>query len=87
MIKFNKPTNLNGNELIDQLKAAGVTVTGKPELDEDGFLLLGIEAKDKSKAEPIVASHNGSDGVKPMTIAEKLAAVGITVEEILALKA
>jgi hypothetical protein len=82
MIQFNKPTNLNGNELIDELKSAGVTVNGIPEVDAEGFLHLDIQAKDEAKAQPIVAAHNGTDGVKELTVAEKLASVGLSVADL-----
>ena len=59
MIEFTKPINLNGAELVDELKAGGVSVTGWPKLDGDVFSLDIAEA-DKNKAAPIVAAHNGT---------------------------
>jgi hypothetical protein len=82
MIQFNKPTNLNGNELIEELKSAGVTVNGIPEVDAEGFLHLDIQAKDEAKAQPVVAAHNGTDGIKELTVAEKLASVGLSVADL-----
>jgi len=82
MIQFNKPTNLNGNELIEELKSAGITVSGLPELDADGFLHLGIDAKDEAKAKPVISAHNGTNGVKELTIDEKLASVGLSVPDL-----
>ena len=64
-ISFNKPTNLNGATLVEELLAAGVSVAeenGKPkwvELDGDGVLWIDISEKDKSKAEAVVTAHNG----------------------------
>ena len=64
-ISFTKPENLNGGLLIDELLAAGVSVTeenGKPkwvELDGDGVLWIDIDQKEKAKAETVIASHNG----------------------------
>ena len=82
MIKFNKPQNLNGAELIDELTAAGVTVTDSPYLDAHGDLYLDIKDADASKAEKVVAAHNGSVSIKEPSIAEKLASVGLSLEEL-----
>jgi len=69
MITFNKPNNLDGAKLIDELTAAGVAIIstdavahlGKtaPSVDGEGNLLLDIAEADKSKAAAVVAAHNG----------------------------
>jgi hypothetical protein len=82
MIKFNKPTNLNGAELLAELKAGGVVVTGLPLIDENGEFWLDIKTTDTSKATPIVAAHNGTMVAPEPTIAEKLASVGLSIEEL-----
>jgi hypothetical protein len=82
MIKFDKPKNLNGTELIDELNAGGVAVQGRPKADEIN-LWLNIEAKDEAKAKPIVAAHNGTT-VAPDKTAERQAILdrlGLTDEE------
>ena len=82
MIEFTKPKNLNGAELLDELKAGAVSVTGWPKLDGDVFSLDIAEA-DKAKAAPIVAAHNGTT-VAPDNSAAKaalLAKLGITADE------
>ena len=59
MIKFDKPINLNGKELVDELNAAGVTIKDRP-LDDGFNLWLDIASKDQSKAKGIVDLHNGT---------------------------
>ena len=50
MIKFNKPSNLNGSELLTELKSVGVIVQGWPQVDGNGNLWLNIDESDESKA-------------------------------------
>jgi hypothetical protein len=69
MISFNKPNNLDGAKLIDELIAAGVQIIGTdeiahlgktpPVIDGNGNLLLSIAAKDEAKAKLVVEAHNG----------------------------
>ena len=69
MISFDKPNNLNGAKLIDELLAASVEIIGTdsvahlgktaPSVDGEGNLLLDISETDKSKAAAVVAAHNG----------------------------
>ena len=82
MIQFTKPTNLNGLELLTELNAAGVAITQWPELDGSGVLWLDIAEDDKAKATPIVAAHNGTIVAPEPTIADKLASVGLSIEEL-----
>ena len=81
MIKFNKPVNLNGTELIAEIKAAGVTINDIPIL-EDGELWLDIEAKDEVKVAEIVANHNGTIIAPEPSIEDKLASVGLSLAEL-----
>jgi len=85
MIQFNKPTNLNGTELRQELNNAGVTISDKKDsvsLDADGSLWLDIKVSDKTKAESIVANHNGTIVAPEPTIQNKLANAGITLDEL-----
>ena len=82
MITFTKPKNLNGSELLDELIAAGVTITQPPYLDGEGVLWLDIDAKDKDKAKPVLAAHNGNMIPKEQTIDEKLASVGLSIVDL-----
>jgi len=86
MISFTKPINLNGAELVDELKAGGVSVKGWPKLDGDVFS-LDIAESDKAKATPIVAAHNGTM-ISPDNSAAKaalLAKLGLTADDLKAL--
>ena len=83
MILFTKPKNLNGAELLEELSAADVTVTGRPSDNGEGLLWLDIAEADEAKATPIVAAHNGTT-VAPDNSAAKaalLAKLGITADE------
>jgi len=85
MIKFNKPENLNGKELRDELNAVDISIsyeTGSVALDSEGFLLLDIDASKESEAQIIVQSHNGNIIPVEPTIADKLASVGLDFEEL-----
>lgn len=82
MIKFNKPTNLNGKELLSELKAENVEITGFPFIDEENFLWLNIASKDQQKADIVLAAHNGTIIAPEPTIVEKLASVGLSIEEL-----
>jgi hypothetical protein len=79
MISFTIPTNLNGAQLVAELNADGVVVNDKCRVHDD-LLWLDIAAKDKSKAEGIVASHIGID-TEP-TIQDKLNQVGLNFDEL-----
>ena len=83
MISFTKPTNLNGGELLAELKAGGVSITDWPLIDGDGVFWLEIAEADKAKATPIVAAHNGTT-VAPDNSEAKAALLdklGITADE------
>lgn len=83
MIKYNKPKNLNGTELLAELNIGGVSITDLPFIDGDGELWLNTEEADIQKTILIVTAHNGTT-VAPDTSAAKaalLAKLGITEEE------
>lgn len=85
MIKFNKPANLNGTELLDELESVGVILdrnTQLPLVDGNGDLWLAIKSTDKSKVQAVVDAHNGNVAPKEPTIAEKLASVGLTIDDL-----
>ena len=79
MIQFNLPNKLNGAQLLDELNAAGVSITGYPSV-EDGGLYLDIDAKDEAKAKAVVNSHIGID--KEPTLNDKLSSVGLSVADL-----
>jgi hypothetical protein len=82
MIKFDKPQNLNGTELLTELNDAGVRITESPSIDGNGDFWLDIAEKDEAKAKPIVAAHNGTTVAPEPTVAQKLASVGLSVEDL-----
>lgn len=81
MINFNKPENLNGAELVAELKAGGVSIKDLPMVENENFWLDIAEA-DKAKATPIVAAHNGTIVAPEPTIGDKLASVGLSVTDL-----
>ena len=82
MIKFDKPQNLNGAELLDELKNAGVKVNDIPTIDGNGDFWLSIDASDKATAAVVVAAHNGTVIAPEPTIEDKLASVGLNVNDL-----
>jgi hypothetical protein len=85
MIQFQKPVNLNGDELLDELAAVGIVLDKNkqcPTIDADGIMWLDINESDKTKAEAVVAAHNGNTISPESTIADKLASVGLSLDEL-----
>jgi hypothetical protein len=82
MIKFNKPQNLNGAELLSELKIAGVAITEDPTIDANGDFWLDIAESDKAIATTVVSAHNGTTVASEPTVADKLASVGLSIEEL-----
>jgi hypothetical protein len=78
MTLFTKPQNLNGTELIAELAVAGIIV---PRVLDNGDGTIEL-ATDDAKATKIVADHNGTQIAPEPTIAEKLASVGLSIEEL-----
>jgi len=83
MIKFDKPINLNGAQLLNALNAGGVAVTEPPMIDGNGDFYLDIDEADKAKATPIIAAHNGTTVAPDNSTAKAalLARLGITADE------
>jgi hypothetical protein len=85
MIKYNKPVNLNGRELVAELNAAGIVVNldNSPFVDGNDDLWLDIDKKDETKAKNIVDVHNGT--IVATNFAEQKTALlkrlGITADE------
>ena len=84
MIQFDKPENLNGAELLAELKVASITVNEEtsPFIDGNGDFWLDIKQADKAKATTIVAAHNGTMVASVPTLADKLATVGLSIDEL-----
>jgi hypothetical protein len=82
MIQFTRPINLNGEELRAELNAGGVIINQSPMIDGENNLCLEISEVDKAKATPIVAAHNGTVIAPEPTIADKLANVGLSLNDL-----
>ena len=85
MIKFTRPTNLNGTELRQELNSAGIAISDEHfavSLDSNDNLWLDIDSKDEAKAKPIVAAHNGTIVAPEPTVADKLASVGLNLDDL-----
>jgi hypothetical protein len=85
MLSFNKPNSLNGEQLRKELRSAGVAISDENDAvrdSADGYIHLDIATKDKSLALEVVANHVGVDVVKVPTLVEKLASVGISLDEL-----
>lgn len=85
MIQFQKPVNLNGDELLDELLAVGIVLDKwkqAPSIDGNGDLWLEIAASNKTKAASVIAAHNGTIVAPQPTLAQKLEAVGLSIDEL-----
>jgi hypothetical protein len=85
VIKFNKPQNLNGAELLDQLAAVGIILdpkTQRPLIDGNNDFWLDVSEADKAKAEAVVAAHNGTTVAPEPTIEDKLTSVGLSLPDL-----
>lgn len=87
MIKFDKPTELNGSQLRDELNEAGIKLENGIEsisIDENGDLFLSIAKKDEAKAKPIIDAHVGVDQTAAKEAAKKaiLDRIGLTADEL-----
>jgi hypothetical protein len=85
MPTFTKPENLNGAELRTELRNEGIEISdlsNAVKIDENGLLILDIKAKDETKANEIVAAHNGTTIAPEPTISQKLESVGLSIDEL-----
>ena len=84
MIKFTKPENLNGSELRNELRTAGISISDDPfsvQLSEND-LFLEIDETDETKALKVVAVHNGKTQFVEASIQDKLASVGLSLDDL-----
>jgi hypothetical protein len=84
MIKFNKPINLNGTELRQELRNAKVDISDDnlSVREISGNLYLDIKPADEAKAQAVVANHNGTTVAPEPTIEDKLASVGLNLSDL-----
>jgi len=82
MLKFDKPQNLNGFELLAELKSEGVKVIEPLVIDGNGDFWINVSQSDAEKTATIVAAHNGTIVASEISIADRLANVGLSIEEL-----
>jgi hypothetical protein len=85
VIKFDKPENLNGAELLDELADVGIVLDKfkqAPLIDGNGDFWLDVSEADKSKAQAVVAAHNGTTVAPEPTIEDKLSSVGLSLPDL-----
>lgn len=76
---FPKPTNLNGEELIAELKAVGLNVE---QINDNGNGQIYFETDNVELAGKIVEKHNGNVIPREATIEDKLASVGLKIDDL-----
>lgn len=76
---FPKPTNLNGEELIAELKQVGLLVE---QINDNGSGEIYFETDNAKLAAEIVEKHNGNIIPKEPTIEDKLANVGLNLVDL-----
>jgi hypothetical protein len=81
MIKFTNLENLNGLQLIKELADVGIYTNTPPLIDANQDLWLDIDFKDTAKAQDVLNAHTPKPRPEP-TIAEKLASVGLTIDDL-----
>jgi len=76
---FTKPENLNGAELMEELAAVGIVVE---QIIDFANGTIGFETDNDELAAEIVGNHNGNIIPSEPTIADKLAFVGLNVDDL-----
>jgi hypothetical protein len=79
MAIFNKPQNLNGAELMQELATVGLSVEEIVDL-ADGT--IEFDVKDAAKAKAIVDKHNGTVVAPELTVEQKLHSVGLNINDL-----
>lgn len=79
MKNFTKPTNLNGAELIEELANAGIVVN---EIYDNSDGTISFDTDNEAVATTIVAKHNGTTVVPEPSIEDKLASVGLKIDDL-----
>jgi hypothetical protein len=84
MIKFIKPTNLNGAGLCDEIEAANIVINRNtsPLIDGQGDFWLDVFEQDRDATALIVAAHNGTMVAPEPTIQDKLKSVGLSIDDL-----
>ena len=85
MLRFDRPENLNGAELRNELKAAGIPVSDDINFfldDGKGNLFVAISNSFELKAAAIIVAHNGTIIAQEPTVEDKLASVGLKIDDL-----
>lgn len=82
-MEFICPENLNGFELRNELRLAGFNISDEPNSVRviGNKLILDIEGS-LELANNVIENHNGNTVVPEPTIADKLASVGLSLDEL-----
>ena len=83
MIKFDKPANFDGVQFCEELEAVGVLIdkNTSPLVDNNGDFWLDINPEDTVKAQQVLDAHIPKPRPEP-TIEDKLASVGLSLDEL-----
>lgn len=76
---FTKPKNVNGVQLMAELANVGIIVDKIVDF-ADGT--IGFETNNEFKAAEICAAHNGTIEPPKPTVADKLASVGLNLDDL-----
>ena len=79
MKTFPKPKNLNGSELKQQLAEVGIIVT---EIFDFADGTIGFQTDNEAAALLVVKAHNGNTIPTEPTVADKLASVGLNLDDL-----
>ena len=79
MATFTKPENLNGTELKQELAASGIVIES---IKDNLYGTISFDTDKVSEATSIVAAHNGTTEAPELTISEKLASVGLSIDDL-----
>lgn len=79
MKTFNKPINLNGSELKEELAIEGIFVE---KIFDNGDNTISFDTDNESEAAVVVAIHNGRTVAPEPTIEDKLASVGLSLDDL-----
>jgi hypothetical protein len=78
-IEFEIPSQLNGKQLVDELKKENIEIEFLPNI-ENGLLVLHLSKGNPDKAKIVVSQHKAV--FKEITLNEKLASVGLSLDEL-----
>ena len=79
MRTFTRPVNLNGAELKQELAAAGIIVS---DIVDFANGTIGFDTTNEEKAKEIVAAHDGTVIPPEPSVQDKLASVGLNLDDL-----